>query len=44
MVFQNYALYPHMSVYRQHAFSLKLAGESREQTRVRVEEAAMILG
>jgi len=41
---QNYALYPHMSGYDNMAFSLKLAGESREQTRVRVEEAAMILG
>jgi len=44
MVFQNYALYPHMSVYDNMAFSLKLAGESKEETRVRVEEAAMILG
>src|SRR5438093_1531260 len=44
MVFQNYALYPHMTVYDNMAFSLKLAGESREETRVRVEEAAMILG
>jgi len=44
MVFQNYALYPHMSVYDNMAFSLKLAGESRERTRIRVEEAALILG
>jgi multiple sugar transport system ATP-binding protein len=44
MVFQNYALYPHMSVYDNMAFSLKLAGESKEQTRQRVEEAALILG
>jgi len=44
MVFQNYALYPHMNVYDNMAFSLKLAGESREDTRVRVEEAALILG
>src|SRR5712675_1017519 len=44
MVFQDYALYPHMSVYDNMAFSLLLAGESREQTRLRVEEAAMILG
>ena len=44
MVFQNYALYPHMSVYDNMAFSLKLAGESKEETRVRVEEAAQILG
>src|SRR2546430_9061403 len=44
MVFQNYALYPHMSVYDNMAFSLMLAGESREQTRSRVDEAALILG
>jgi len=31
-VFQNYALYPHMNVYDNMAFSLKLAGESREHT------------
>ena len=44
MVFQNYALYPHMSVFDNMAFSLKLAGEPKEETRVRVEEAAQILG
>src|SRR5215471_17962745 len=44
MVFQNYALYPHMSVFDNMAFSLRLAGESKEETRVRVEEAAQILG
>ena len=44
MVFQNYALYPHMSVYDNMAFSLKLAGESGEETRRRVDEAAAILG
>src|SRR5262249_17069773 len=44
MVFQNYALYPHMNVFDNMAFSLKLAGESKEETRVRVEEAAQILG
>jgi multiple sugar transport system ATP-binding protein len=44
MVFQNYALYPHMSVFDNMAFSLKLAGESKDQTRQRVEEAALILG
>jgi multiple sugar transport system ATP-binding protein len=44
MVFQNYALYPHMTVYDNMAFSLKLAGESHEQTRLRVDEAAQILG
>jgi multiple sugar transport system ATP-binding protein len=44
MVFQNYALYPHMSVFDNMAFSLKLAGKSREETRRRVEDAALILG
>src|SRR5256885_10606068 len=44
MVFQNYVLHPQMSVYDNMAFSLMLAGESREQTRVRVDEAALILG
>src|SRR5215471_178100 len=44
MVFQNYALYPHMSVFDNMAFSLRLAGESKEETRVRVEDAAQILG
>ena len=44
MVFQNYALYPHMTVYDNMAFSMKLAGESRERTRERVDVAAKILG
>jgi multiple sugar transport system ATP-binding protein len=44
MVFQNYALYPHMTVYDNMAFSLKLAGVGREETRRRVEEAGQILG
>jgi multiple sugar transport system ATP-binding protein len=44
MVFQNYALYPHMSVFDNMAFSLKLAGETKDATRQRVEEAALILG
>src|SRR5690349_24932978 len=44
MVFQNYALYPHMNVFDNMAFSLKLAGESKDETRQRVEEAAVILG
>jgi len=44
MVFQNYALYPHMSVFDNMAFSLKLAGESKQGIRRRVEEAAQILG
>src|SRR3989475_1828733 len=44
MVFQNYALSPNMNVYDNMAFSLKLAGESREHPRLRVDEAALILG
>jgi multiple sugar transport system ATP-binding protein len=44
MVFQNYALYPHMTVFDNMAFSLKLAGESRAATAQRVEQAARILG
>ncbi len=43
MVFQNYALYPHMSVYENMAFSLKMAGESREEIERKVREAAEIL-
>jgi multiple sugar transport system ATP-binding protein len=44
MVFQNYALYPHMTVFDNMAFSLKLAGVANEQMRQRVAEAADILG
>jgi multiple sugar transport system ATP-binding protein len=44
MVFQNYALYPHMSVYDNMAFGLKLRKLPREQIRQRVHEAAEILG
>src|SRR5690348_1565607 len=44
MVFQNYALYPHMTVYDNMAFSLKLAGVTGEAARKQVEEAAQILG
>src|SRR5487761_1936451 len=44
MVFQNYALYPHMTVFDNMAFSMKLAGESRTRIRERVEVAAGILG
>lgn len=44
MVFQNYALYPHMSVYDNMAFALKLRKMSREQIDRRVQEAARILG
>jgi multiple sugar transport system ATP-binding protein len=44
MVFQNYALYPHMTVQDNMAFSLKLAGEPPEAIKRRVDEAAAILG
>ena len=44
MVFQNYALYPHMSVYDNMAFGLKLRKTPKEEIKRRVEEAARILG
>jgi multiple sugar transport system ATP-binding protein len=44
MVFQNYALYPHMSVRENLAFGLKLRGFPREEIHRRVQEAAKILG
>lgn len=43
MVFQNYALYPHMNVFKNMAFGLKLRGFSRTEIRERVLEAARIL-
>jgi multiple sugar transport system ATP-binding protein len=43
MVFQNYALYPHMSVYDNMAFGLKLRKFSKDEIQRRVEEAADIL-
>src|SRR3712207_1277508 len=43
MVFQNYALYPHMTVYKNMAFGLKLRGMPRAQIHQRVSEAARIL-
>jgi multiple sugar transport system ATP-binding protein len=43
MVFQNYALYPHMSVYRNMAFALKLRRVPRAEIDQRVREAARIL-
>ncbi|SFT58321.1 multiple sugar transport system ATP-binding protein [Geodermatophilus amargosae] len=43
MVFQNYALYPHMSVADNMGFSLKIARMNRDEIRKRVEEAAKIL-
>jgi multiple sugar transport system ATP-binding protein len=44
MVFQNYALYPHMSVYKNMAFALKLRKTPREEIDRRVKAAADILG
>jgi len=43
MVFQNYALYPHMSVADNMGFALKIAGVPKANIRKRVEEAARIL-
>ena len=43
MVFQNYALYPHMSVADNMGFALKIAGTPKEEIRKRVDEAARIL-
>ena len=43
MVFQNYALYPHMSVYENMAFSLKMQKYSKEEIDQHVREAAEIL-
>jgi len=44
MVFQNYALYPHMSVYDNMAFGLKLRKFSAAEIETRVREAAVMLG
>jgi multiple sugar transport system ATP-binding protein len=44
MVFQNYALYPHMTVYDNMAFSLKLAGVPKDEAEQRVADASQILG
>jgi multiple sugar transport system ATP-binding protein len=44
MVFQSYALYPHMSVYDNMAFGLKLRKTPKEEIKRRVKEAAEILG
>ncbi|NHI66762.1 ABC transporter ATP-binding protein [Lactococcus formosensis] len=44
MVFQNYALYPHMTVFDNMAFGLKLRKHKKEDIKQRVENAAKILG
>ena len=43
MVFQNYALYPHFSVYENMAYGLKIRGLSKAEIDVRVQKAAKIL-
>jgi sn-glycerol 3-phosphate transport system ATP-binding protein len=43
MVFQNYALYPHMSVYDNMAYGLKIAKVPKDEIRARVDKAAKIL-
>ena len=44
MVFQSYALYPHMTVYKNLAFGPKVRGEGKAETKRQVEEVAAILG
>jgi multiple sugar transport system ATP-binding protein len=44
MVFQNYALYPHMSVRQNMGFGLDVAGAPKAEVKARVDEAAAILG
>ena len=44
MVFQNYALYPHMSVAQNMGYALKLRGENSAAIAAKVEEAASLLG
>jgi sn-glycerol 3-phosphate transport system ATP-binding protein len=43
MVFQNYALYPHMSVYDNMAYGLRINGMSKQEIETRVQRAASIL-
>src|SRR5436853_5237205 len=44
MVFQNYALYPHMTVYDNMAFGLKMRGLAKDEIERRVQAAAKVLG
>ena len=44
MVFQNYALYPHMKVYANMAYSLRLRGMDKAEVEQRIQKAAAILG
>ncbi len=43
MVFQSYALYPHMTVYQNMAFGMQLAKSSKDEIKTRVEKAAALL-
>ncbi len=43
MVFQSYALYPHMTVYENMAFGMQLAGKSRQECKARIHAAAEML-
>ncbi|WP_426110298.1 ABC transporter ATP-binding protein [Massilia sp. PWRC2] len=43
MVFQSYALYPHMTVFENMSFALRIAGRERADIRTRVDQAAAIL-
>ena len=44
MVFQNYALYPHMNAYHNMAFALKMRNVPRAEIKQRIEEASKLLG
>src|SRR5262249_61123453 len=44
MVFQSYALYPHLSVYENIAFGLRLRKLSKQERALRVQRAAQLLG
>jgi multiple sugar transport system ATP-binding protein len=44
MIFQNYALYPHMSAYDNMAFALKMRGVPKDEIERRVQNAARVLG
>ena len=43
MVFQSYALYPHMTVYENMAFGMQLAGKSKDECKSRIQKAAEML-
>jgi multiple sugar transport system ATP-binding protein len=44
MIFQNYALYPHMTAYKNMGFALRMQGVDRREVAARVEKAARVLG